>query len=199
MNLSRRRCISYGTIAIAATLSNCRSPPAHYYRLLASPGPVLESPPMRVGVFSVSIPDDLNQNGIAYGGSGNQFDVYSNDLWAGRLAEMLQDVMVQNLAQRLPQATVIGSGGSIGLPFDVIVEINVLRFDPDGTGNVVLSAQISVKSEHGHGSQDTQSLTRKAGVEQNSASDFVAAMNRLWAAAADQIAAMITEADDRAP
>ena len=96
---------------------------------------------MRVGVLSISIPDDLNQNGIAYGGSGNQFDVYSNDLWAGRLADMLQDVMVQDLAQRLPQATVIGSGGSIGLPFDVIVEINVLRFDPDGTGNVVLSAQ----------------------------------------------------------
>ena len=196
MNLSRRRCISNGALAIAATLSNCRSPPAHYYRLLASPGLVLESPPLRVGVLSISIPDDLDQNGIAYGGSGNQFDVYSNDLWAGRLAAMLQDVMVQNLAQRLPQATVVGSSGSIGLPFDAIVEINVLRFDPDGTGNVVLAAQISVKSEHGHGSQVTRSLTEKAGVERNAAPDFVAAMNWLWTAAADQIAAMIVEEDN---
>jgi uncharacterized lipoprotein YmbA len=152
---------------------------------------------MRVGVLSISIPDDLNQDGIAYGGSGNQFGVYSNDLWAGRLAEMLQDVMVQNLAQRLPQATVIGGGGSIGLPFDVVVEINVLRFDPDGTGNVVLSAQLSVKAEHGHGSQVTRSLMQTAGVAQNVAPDFVASMNRLWAAAADQIAAMIIEADNR--
>ena len=195
MNLSRRRCISNGTIAIAAALSGCRSPPAHYYRLLASPGLGLESPPMRVGVLSISIPDYLDQNGIAYGGSGNQLGIYSNDVWAGRLANMLQDVMVQNLAQRLPQATVVGSGGSIGLPFDVIVEINVLRFDPDGTGNVVLSAQISVKSEHGHGSQETRSLTEKAGVEQNAAPDFVAAMNRIWAATADQIATMIVDSD----
>jgi uncharacterized lipoprotein YmbA len=197
MNLSRRRCISNGAIAIAAALSGCRSPPAHYYRLLSSPGPVLESRPIRVGVRSINIPDDLDQNGIAHGGSGNQFEVYGNDLWAGRLAYMLQDVMVQNLAQRLPQATVIGSGGSIDLPFDVIVEINVLRFDPDGTDDVVLSAQVSVKSEHGHGFQITRSSAEKVRVEQNVAPDFVAAMNRLWAATADQIAAMIVEADNR--
>jgi uncharacterized lipoprotein YmbA len=195
MTLSRRRFMAHGMLAVAATLSGCSSAPAHYYRLLSSPGTALKTPLLRVGVRRISIPDDLDQNGIAHGGGGNQFEVYGNDLWAGRLGDMLQDVMVQNLAQRLPQATVIGSGGSIGPPFDVLVEIDVLRFDPDGIGNVVLSAETSVKSVKGQGSQIVRNFTQKAGVEQDVAPDIVSAMNRLWAATADQVAAMIAEID----
>jgi uncharacterized lipoprotein YmbA len=195
--LSRRICLCNGTLAMAAALNGCRSPSAHYYRLLPSPGVIRESPQERVGVLSVSIPDYLDQSGIAQGGSGTQFQVYSNDLWAGRLADMLQAMMVQNLAQRLPQATVIGSGGSIGMSFDVTVEINVLRFDPDGAGQMVLSAQMAVKPERGHQTWITRSFTKSAPVAQNAAPDFVAAMNRLWAAAADQVAAMIVETDSR--
>ncbi len=197
MTRSRRDFVCAGPLAIAAALSSCRSPPARYYRLAPLPGATLPSANVRIGVLSVSTPDYLDQNGIAQGGGGYQFLLYNNDLWAGRLADMLQAVMVQNLAQRLPQATVIGGGGSIDMSFDVVVEIDVLRFDADSTGQMLLSAQIAIKPGHGHAFFVTRSLTKEDRIEQNTAADRVAAMSRLWATTADQIAAMVIKADNR--
>ncbi len=193
MSPSRRACLSAGPIMFAAALSACSSPPTHYYRLAVIAGTSRSSAPFTVGIRSVSIPGYLDQSGIAKGGGDYRFDVYSNDLWADQLASMLQAVMVQDLAQRLPTATVIGTGGSIGVSPDVLVEINVLRFDPDSAGQLVLNAQIAIKSGRTRALWATQSFAQHAPPDGVDASGIVAGMSLLWAAMAEQIADFLAE------
>jgi hypothetical protein len=173
---------------LAALTACSSSPPTQYYRLAMIPGASHHTPPFTVAIRSVSIPGYLDQTGIAKGGSDYQFSVYSNDLWADQLSSMLQAVMVQDLAQRLPESTIIGSGGSIGVSSNVLVEINVLRFEPDSTGKISLSAQFAIKSGRTHALWITQTFERFAAPGGVDVSDTVATMSMLWAAMADQIA-----------
>jgi uncharacterized lipoprotein YmbA len=192
VSVSRRACLRAGPVVLVAALAGCgSSPPTRYYRLAEVPGAIRNAMPFTVGVRSVSIPGYLDQNGIAKGGDAYQFSVYGNDLWADQLANMLQAVMVEDLAQRLPASTVIGSGGSIGVASDVLVEINVLRFDPDSTGKIALSAQFAIKGGRNRALWLTQSFARDAAPAGVDISDIVATMSMLWAALADQVAESI--------
>jgi uncharacterized lipoprotein YmbA len=182
-----RRDFFFGT---ALTLAGCASPPPpEYFRLAAIPGPVQPSAPFAISVRSVGIPGYLDQSGVVKFSGTYQFDTYDNQLWAAPLAAMLQAVMVENLAQRLPAATVLAAGGAIEAPADVLVELNLLRFDPDAEGNMVLLAQIAIKA----GKDRKLLLARTLQAEQPAAagaSGTAAAMSQLWAQAAGEIAAM---------
>ena len=105
MSVSRRACLCAGTVLLTAPAGCSSSPPTRYYRLAVLPGTSHHTPPFTVSVRSVSIPGYLDQTGIAKSGGDYQFSVYGNDLWADQLANMLQSAMVQDLAQRLPEAT----------------------------------------------------------------------------------------------
>src|SRR5271165_7081548 len=131
MNASRRACLRTGPVILVAALAACSSPATRYYRLMAVPGTVQHAAPTNVAVRTVSIPGYLDRDEIAKIGRDYRFEFYSNDLWAEQLSGMLQAVMVQDLTQRLPEVTVLDSGGSIDAYSDILVEINILRFDPD--------------------------------------------------------------------
>lgn len=60
---------------------------------------------------------------------------------------MLQAMMLRNLPQRLPAATVLGSGESINTSRDILIQIKLLRFDPNSRGEIILSVQIAINSE----------------------------------------------------
>ena len=107
---------------------------------------------------------------------------------------MLQSVMVQNLAQRLPGATVLANGGAIGAPAGLLIEINLLRFDPDPSGEILLTAQLAIRAATGLPDWQIQTFSTQATPAGPSTSDAVAAMSKLWAAAADQIASRIASA-----
>ena len=201
MNASRRAWLCAGPVVLAAALAACASPHTNYYRLLAVPGTVRDAGPMTVAIRNVSIPGYLDRDGIAKVGNGYQFEFYSNDLWADQLSAMLKTIMVQDLAQRLPAVTVLGSGGAIDVTSDVLIEINVLRFDPDGSGNLELGAQIAIKSGPFRRLWTTRTFDESAalsiiGTADSNASDapeIAAKMSTLWAAMADQIADSIIE------
>lgn len=200
MTASRRACLITGPVILAAALAACSSPATHYYRLMAVAGTVQNAAPITVSVRSVSIPGYLDRDEIARVGSNYRFELYSSDLWAEQLSGMLQTVMVQDLAQRLPAATVLGSGGAIDASSDIIVEINVLRFDPASSGNIVLGAQTAIKSGPTRTlwqtrTFDSSSTLSNSGADSNGpdASEIVAKMSTLWAAMADQIADMVIE------
>jgi hypothetical protein len=97
--------------------------------------------------------------------------------------------MVQNLAQRLPGDIVLASGGAIGAAPDIYVEINVLAFSPDASGNITLQAQLATR----HASaQDWQLQTFRASAAGGTTPDGIAAaMSALWGQAADMVAGMI--------
>jgi uncharacterized lipoprotein YmbA len=188
--MMRRRGMLLGAVSVAG-LAGC-SPAAAQYRLLAEPGPVLGGAGLAVGVRSMSLPGYLDQNSIVSSGAGYQVARFPNDVWAESLADMLQSVMVQELAQRLPAATVIATGGAIGAPVGVVVEMNVLRFDPDQEGRIALDVQISVRRGSDARQWRTLDFARQAAASGAGAVGIVAAMSGLWGQAADQVAALLT-------
>jgi len=178
----------------AAGLAGC-SPTTMNYRLQAEPGPVLSDASPSVSVRSVSVPGYLAGTAIGRLSSAYQFASYPNDVWAEPLADMLQATMVEDLAQRLPAATVLPDGGAIGAPTGTVVEMNVLRFDPDPDGQIDLSVQISVRRGNNTRNWQTTSFTRQAPPQSNDAVGTAATMSALWSQAADQVASMLANAD----
>jgi uncharacterized lipoprotein YmbA len=176
---------------IVALLAGCAAaPPTVYYRMAALPGPVHESAPVSIAVRGIGLPGYLEQNGIARPAGAYQFASYANALWAEPLGEMLQSVMVQDLAQVLPDATVTASGGAVAAAPGVLVEINILRFDPDPDGQILLLAQVAVKT----GPERTVCATRalqSSATPDAGVTGIVAAMSGLWAGAAGQVADMV--------
>lgn len=182
----RRRGFS---LLLAGALAGCASSQARYYRLAAVPGAVRGGDGKRISVRNVGIPGDLDQNNLARPGDAYQLNAYANDLWTAPLASMLQTVMVRDLAQRLPGDTVLQDGGAIGAAPDVYVEIQVLRFVPDATGNVTLQAQIGTRPSS---AQDFRlqdfAATAPGG---NTPEGLAAAMSTLWGQLADAAAGLV--------
>jgi uncharacterized lipoprotein YmbA len=165
------------------------------YRLQAEPGPVAGQAAVTVSVRGVNIPGFLDQNGIAMQSGAYQYASWPNDVWAEPLGDMLQAVMVQELGQRLPAATVVASGGAIGAPAQAVVEMNVLRFDPDPDGRIDLDVQISVRRDSDNRLWRTVDFNRFAAPAGDGALGEVAAMSGLWAQAADAAAGLLALED----
>jgi uncharacterized lipoprotein YmbA len=190
MNISRRRLLC-AVPGLAIGLAGCSAPPTQYFRLEAVPGTVRNIPPETIRVRDISIPGYLAQNGIAKTADQYEFAVFGNDLWAEPLADLLQSTLVQNLSQRLPSAIVTGSTGAVGTPAGLLVEINVLRFDPDPSGTIVLQAQVALKASPGGAFLVTRTLAFNATPAAGDAASAVAAMSILWGRLTDEIADLI--------
>lgn len=189
--LLRRRHLCAGLPALL--LAGCSGAvPTHYYRLAVIPGTPRTGPPQKIIIRSIAIPGYLQQNGIAQPASGGyQVQNFTNDLWAESLANMLQSVLVQDLAQRLPSATILPSGGAIATPAGSLVEINILRFDPGPGGDLLLLAQLAIKPAIGAPALQTQNFSRTMPLSGSDPTNIVAAMSTLWGACADQLAGML--------
>ncbi len=187
--ITRRNVVFFSA---AAVLAGCASPPTNYYRIVAAPGPPVSLAAVSVGVRSIVIPGYLDQNNIARAGGAYQFNTYPNDLWAEPLAAMLQSVLVQNLADRLPNAAIIPSGGGIETASRLLLEINILRFDPTPDGQVLLLAQAAIKSGNTRKLLATKTM-RISAAGGADATSIVAAMSALWADFASQTAALIID------
>ena len=193
MKISRRALLSGGSVAVLTVLAGCASAPTNYFRLAAIPGAVNNRPSLKIAVRSINIPGYLDQNGIAKAGAVYEYSTFANDIWAEPLNDMLQDVAVQELSQRLPASTVIGSGGSIASAADLLIEANVLRFDPDSTGLITLSVQIALKSGQDYHNLTVQSFSATATPSGADVTSTVAAMSALWAKFADQLAMLCAQ------
>jgi uncharacterized lipoprotein YmbA len=184
-------------VVLLAGLAGCAAP-ATDYRLQAAPGPVAGAAAAAVSVRGVNVPGFLDQDGVPKLSGAYQYASWPNDVWAEPLADMLTAVMVQDLGQRLPQASVVASGGAIGAPAQAVVELNVLRFDPDPDGRIDLDVQISVRRGSDNRLWRTVDFKRFAVPDAAGPLAEVAAMSGLWAQAADAVAALLALPDTAA-
>ncbi len=192
MNMHRRALLRTAAAAVI-TLAGCASAPTSYYRLAVVPGPVNAGVALRIAVRSINIPGYLDQNGIAKAGASYEFSTFPNDIWAEPLDSMLQDIAVQELSQRLPSSTVLASGGSIASASDLLIELNILRFDPDSSGQLTLNVQIALKSGHDYHILTVQTFTATATPGGPDVTSTVAAMSTLWGKFADQVAVLCAQ------
>jgi uncharacterized lipoprotein YmbA len=173
----------------AVPLAGCAGAQVRYYRLAPSPGTPHPGTGLRIGVRSIGTPPGMSASAVPKPGGTYNADSYANDLWATPLAGMLQATMVQNLSQRLPGDTVLASGGAVGAPPDIYVEINIFAFAPNASGTITLQAQLATRHASG---QDWQVQNFTAHTGGATTADMVAAtMSTLWGQAADAVANMV--------
>src|SRR6185312_14489708 len=125
------------------TLAACASsPPTRFFALDPVPGgggAADHTAGKAVKIDAVHIPPALDRNSMVRGESDNQLQISSQDRWAGDLGEMIRRVLTQDLASRLPGGMVIAPD-SPAPPSARGLVVDILTFQPQGTGEVVLDA-----------------------------------------------------------
>jgi uncharacterized lipoprotein YmbA len=129
---------------LAALPASCASPNPALYTLAVVPGPTRAAAPPRIELRGIALAHYLERSQIVRSSEDYRLDVLGNDWWGEPLDAMLSRVLVQELSQRLPSSTIFAENGAISATPDASVEINVQRFDEDGSGAVVLLAQVAV-------------------------------------------------------
>ncbi|HET8995185.1 MAG TPA: PqiC family protein [Acetobacteraceae bacterium] len=148
MPLTRRHALVLAALLPAA----CASPNPALFTLAAEPGQTQGNGPKLVKVREVSLPHYMERSEIVRSTENYQLVVLPNDWWGESLSSMMNRVLVQDLSQRLPDSTVVSEIGAISGTPNAAVAINVLRFDADRSGAVVLDAEIAVNG-HPHGNR----------------------------------------------
>ena len=183
---SRRRIV--GALAVLAALSACANAPSpRLFILTPRPADPVGKLAAIVKVKRVTIAQYLDRPQLVRYTNANELTVSEFNRWSGQLADIVTSALVQNLASLLPDCKVYADSSALTLPpADVVLEIDVSRFEPDPQGTVALAAQWVV---HGKGRSDAIHLAKiDAPAKPNDPSAQVAAMSDALAQFASQIA-----------
>jgi uncharacterized lipoprotein YmbA len=178
----------HALLLLAAAPAACASPNPALYTLAVVPGRVRTGAPHAVALRSVALARYLERSQIVRSSDGYRLDILGNDWWGEPLDSMLGRVLVQDLTQRLPGATVFAESGAIAATPDATVAINVQRLDQARSGDVVLMAQVGVM-RRASATRDVNLAVTPAGA---GVSDLVAAMSVATGQLADVVAGMLT-------
>jgi uncharacterized lipoprotein YmbA len=120
----------------------------------------------------------------------------ANAWWGEPVDAMLGRVLVEDLAQRLPQSTIYTSAGAVTGSPDATIELEVQRLDLDRDGNLVLVAQGSVTFKN-RASPDTRSFRISQPPPSPGVDGQVAATSTALAQVADRLAGMLAAGPGR--
>ena len=173
---------------LAVLLAGCTSAEPAYYTLAAVPGVARTGGPALVELRRPGIAGYLDRPEIVRGG-GYQLRVLAGERWGESFGDLFGRVLAEDLNRRLPGTTVFTSAGSISAPADATVAVDVQRFDADGSGVVVLAAQVAVsRVRRGPAMTRAVRLERPAG---GTTVELVAAMSALVGEMAEVVAGML--------
>ena len=113
--------------AVAAALGGCRSAPTRIYTLEpaapASRGDVYRAPALRID--TVNVPAGWDRMEILRPSAAGTLQISDFDHWAAPLAQMIRQILSDDLDQRLPSGSVIyprltKPGGALGVNVDIL-------------------------------------------------------------------------------
>ena len=180
-------------LAFVAVLlaSSCASPQPAFYTLAAIPGTPSPVRTRAVELRRIGLAGYLDRPEIVRDSNDYRVHFQTTDRWAEPLGTLIERVFTENLVQRLPGTSVYGESGSISTRPDLVVEVDVLRLDPQA-GQVVLLAQLAVRPENQRGAAASRAevvrLTAPAGTTTR---DLAAAESALLGQLADAVAARL--------
>ena len=123
--------------------------------------------------------------------AGYTLAVNSQIRWAEPLGDMIGRVLSEDLGQRLPGSSVFAESGAISATPDVRVEVDVLRFDEDGSGTVVLQAEVAVERGTSHQPLATRHVQLTAQPGGPGAAALAASLSGLLGQMADEVAGSV--------
>ena len=174
-------------LLLAALPVACTSPNPTLYVLAPMPGPIHPGRRRTIAVRGINLARYLEHSQIVRSSEGYRLDVLANEWWGEPLDALVNRVLVQELAQRLPGRNVYADNGAISTPPDATVEINILRFDLNRNGAVLLLAQIAV----GGATNLSRDLSVTVTPTDATTPSLVAAMSNAIGQLADAIASML--------
>jgi uncharacterized lipoprotein YmbA len=147
-----------GLVLGGATLSACaalfggESAPVNYYVLspasadrataLPGGGPIFAVAPVRV-------PQYLSQKWIVTKTGENEIDLAENDQWGSPLSDDIASVLSENLSAMIPSDRVVQLPVSAAVPVDYDVRVEIVGFERQPDGSVVLVARWAVFGDGG--------------------------------------------------
>ena len=187
-------------LGVSVLLAACGSSPKTQFYTLDPVPPQAAMPSaasVPVQVAAVHIPAALDRQEMVRETAPHQLDVSDQNRWGGSLDTMIQRVLTQNLAQRLPPSSIVLPQEPAPQRHDAIV-VDILQFDEDASGQVVFDGSWSLTASDADKPLVSRHLRLRARAGSNSYSDQAAAMSRVLGELSDNIAGELTVAA-RAP
>jgi uncharacterized lipoprotein YmbA len=180
-------------LALAALVAACTSPNPALYTLASTPGPAVRTAVRSVELRRVGLAGYLDRPEIVRSSADYRVQVYPNDRWSESPSSMLERVFTEDLVQRLPGTSVFAESGAISTSPDAVIEVDILRFDADADGTIVLLAQVAMR----HADASAPAVARTVRLTTRPASpatrDHVAAMSTALGELADRVANQLAD------
>jgi uncharacterized protein len=178
-------------LLLLALPAACASPNPDLYTLAALPGPTAHLPTRSIELRRIGLAAYLDRPEIVRSSAQYRLRVASNERWGEPLGGMLERVFTEDLVERLPGTAVFTEAGAISTAPDLVLELDIQRFDAEASGEIVLLAQVAMR--HGDARQSADARTLRFVVRPTSAAiqDHVAAMSRALADLADNVSRQI--------
>jgi uncharacterized lipoprotein YmbA len=176
---------------LVALLAACASPNPDLYTLAALPGAAAHLPARGVELRRMSLAGYLDRPEIVRSSAAYRLTLARNERWGEPLGGMLDRVFAEDLVERLPDTAVFSDAGAISTAPDLVLEVDVQRFDAETAGEVVLLAQVAVRHGDARRPAEARTLRVTAPLAGPATRDQVAAMSRALADLADQVVALL--------
>jgi uncharacterized lipoprotein YmbA len=171
-----------------------QSAPVSYYVLSAAPADPAAAPLGAGPIFAVApvrVPQYLGQRWIVTRTGENEIDLAKNDQWGSPLSDDIASVLGENLSAMIPSDRVVQLPVSASVPVDYEVRVEIVGFERQPDGSVVLVARWTV---FGDGGRRLVTMTRSGFRADNVPNDYPAitkAMSSLLAELSREIASTL--------
>ena len=188
----------FALLGLVALLASCRSSPPKRFYVLDPVGPQqkLAGPPRAIlQVAAVNIPPSLDRQEMVRESSQGALQISDLNRWGAPLADMAQDVLTQDLMERLPDGHVLPPRAAA--PAETYeVTVDLLQFGRGPSGTLMLRGGWSLF----HLGSDTPVLNRRIQLTERVVSADYAAqaqgMSRLLGRLADDVLTSIPGASE---
>lgn len=179
-------------MVVVAALAGCASPPTDLFTLAAVPGPATASSRTHsVEVRRIGLAGYLDRPGIVRSNAQYRLQVSDRDRWGEPLGGMVARVFTEDLVARMPGTAVFTESGAISTQPDVVLELDIQRFDADASGDVVLLAQAAARRDAGGRPAVARTWRLTQHLPSDSTQDLVATMSALLGQLADRVTEMV--------
>jgi uncharacterized lipoprotein YmbA len=185
------------TAALAFLAAGCASPTPELFTLAADPGHSAHLAARSVELRRIGLAGYLDRPEIVRADADYRVHVADNQRWGESLGGMLDRVFTEDLVERLSGTAVFAESGAISTAPDLILEVDVQRFDADASGQVVLLAQVAVRHADAREHANARTLRLTAHPTSPATRDYVAAMSAALGELADSAVAMLGQAEGR--